>query len=103
MDEMVKGIDAEKWTEYGKEFKDLVLGLFPAINEGLPAVRKANKGVDDVFNKIKGVKVTLGMNLIEMGWGFKAKFDGGKITLEEGVGRYGSDTLAPIGVSARDD
>ncbi|VUT26430.1 MAG: hypothetical protein MASP_01501 [Candidatus Methanolliviera sp. GoM_asphalt] len=85
MDEMVKGIDAEKWTEYGKEFKDLVLGLFPVINEGLPAVRKANKDVDDVFNKIKGAKVTLGMNLIEMGWGFKAKFDGGKITLEEGL------------------
>jgi putative sterol carrier protein len=85
MDEMVKGIDADKWTEYGKEFKDLVIGLFPVINEGIPAVRKANKDVDDVFNKIKGAKVTLGINLIEMGWGFKAKFDGGKITLEEGL------------------
>ena len=85
MDEMVKGIDAEKWTEYGKEFKDLVIGLFPVINEGLPAVRRANKDVDDVFNKVKSAKVTMGMNLTEMGWGFKAKFDGGNMALEEGL------------------
>jgi len=83
--EMVKGIDVSKWTEYGKEFKDLVIGLFPVINEGIPAVRKANKDLDDAFNKVKSAKVTAGMDLTEMGWGFKAKFDGGNMTLEEGL------------------
>jgi putative sterol carrier protein len=85
MQEMVKGIGADKLTEYGKEFKDVVVGLFPIINEGLPAVRKVSKDIDDVFNKIKGAKVTAGIDLTEMGWGLKAKFDAGTMTVEEGL------------------
>ena len=55
MQKLVREVDPDKLTEFGRDFEDIMQGLLFVINEGLPIVRKVNKDIDDVFNKIKGL------------------------------------------------
>lgn len=85
MQKLIKEVDPDKLTEFGQDFEDIMQGLLFVINEGLPIVRKVNKNIDDVFNKIKGAKVTTGVNLVDMGWGFRINWNRGEITVDSDV------------------
>lgn len=85
MQKLVKEVDPDKLTEFGRDFEDIMQGLLFVINEGLPIVRKVNKDINDVFNKIKGAKVTTGVNLVDMGWGFRINWNKGEVTLDSDV------------------
>jgi len=85
MQKLMKELDPDKLTKFGRDFEDIMQGLFLVINEGLPIVRKINKDIDGVFDKIKGAKVTTGVNLVDMGWGFRINWDKGNMTLDSNM------------------
>jgi len=82
MQKLMKEINPDKLTEFGRDFEDIMKSFFPLVNEGFPIVKKINKDIDDMFNKIKSAKVTTGVNLIDMGWGFRINWNNGEITLD---------------------
>jgi len=85
MQKLMKELDPNKLTEFGKDFEDIMQSLFPLINEGFPIVKKTNKDIEDIFNKIKGAKVRTGVNLVDMGWGFRINWNNGEITLDSNM------------------
>ena len=81
--EKVGGVD--KLNALGKELKNVIPTLIPAINEIVQTNIKGNKDIAAAFGKVKRAKVTAGINLADMDIAIKAKFNAGLFSIEDGL------------------
>ena len=82
---LAKVVGVDKLNALGKEAKDVIPTLIPAINEIAQGVIARNENLSDALNKVKHVKVTIGIYLLDMGIPLKAKFDMGTFSIEDGT------------------
>jgi len=78
--------DPEILNSYGKTFKELMFSsIIPFMNRSSPSFTKLHKDIEEAFDKLKGVTLTIGFDLKDMDLHLKEKIDKGTLIIEEGL------------------
>lgn len=86
LEKFLQKIDLEILNSYVKTLKDPLLDLvIPFLNKSIPSFIKLNKDLEEAFDKLSNVTLTIGFDLKDMDLHLKIAIDKGAITLGEGM------------------